>query len=418
MKNLGIVLALSAFVLLQGEGRARADETRRQEYPVVLEPRLRAESGTVTLTTSARLVFRADDEGLERTEPHDPEAPLAIAERVATGLLIELPVASLELTLPHEIFGHAARLTEFDATPRVELVLPPPYGFDGAKGDHVDATYGRPLTVDESTLVSLAGLRIQALQQRHLAFVTFRADELRRGDGILYAGNVGLYVGQILASGDVDQAADVRGIRRDDYRRPLLVGLPLELIDPVLLYSLYVGAYRYLVRGDRAAPYPEIHAGAWRISGTSRIVPVPWGVEHHLDVLVGNPLFNADVALRSGVGSGSWGIDLAIMDVAIIAPVLRAGFEGSLFAQPGLRTGAEMAQPPTGPPTFDPYSGALLVNGVGPSHVFGAAGYVRIEATHGGWFLGVRAGAKTAGLLDEHAIAAGSEVALLGGLSL
>lgn len=344
------VALLTAFLALQPSAAAQPERTH--EYPLMLDPHLRAEAATVDITTAARLLLRAEDRLLVDLEPANHAAPLAVVERLTAGALIDLPIASLELTLPHEILGHGARTREFDGVAIVHLVPPPPYDFRGAKEDYVASAYRRPITPDEATIVALAGQRVQALQQRHLAFVEFRADELRRGDAVLYAGNVALEVGQMLVAHDVDLAASAQRVRPAVYRKPYLIGLPFELLDPMLLYSLYVGGYRYLVRGERAAPFPEAHFGRWRVSATSRIVPVPWGVEHHLDLLLGS----------------------------------RA---------PGLHTIGEA-----------------------PSHILGAAAYVRLVVVQRGWFFGVRLGGKTAGLLDEHAIGAGGETLLLGGVSL
>lgn len=326
----------------------------------------------------------------------------SILGRAFVGFFVELPVASLEVTLPHEISGHAGRIREFDGVPDVHLDLPPPYTFEGAKGNHVGARYTRSISTDEATVVDLAGQRVQVLQQRHLALSAFRAGELTRGDAVLYVGNAALAMAQAIGAEDIANAARGRGLDAGVYRRPYLASLPLVFLDPVFLASLYLGAYRYLVRGDRTGVFPSFRLPGGRFAVTSRVSPVPWGVEHNLDLLFGTRSLTVDLTVRTGLGSGSYGIDLSLLDYPITR-VLRGGMSVSVFTHPGFRFG----------------SLPIVTFGTTPlERVVGSAGYLRFEFVGPGGFFGVRFGAKTMGLLDERPLAAGAEGLLIGGVSL
>jgi hypothetical protein len=392
----------------------------RSEYRLSADPQLGSEAGIVTITTGARLWLRAVGEALAAVAHGEQPSPLGAAERLGVFTLFELPAASYELVLPHEVLGHGSRIAEFGATPVYDLDLPLPYSFEAEHQTH-QRRPTRPLSEDEQDLIGLGGLQAQETQQRHLAFTAFRAGVLRRGEAILYTGNALTHAAQVLVGNDVQQHIAFLerrfGADSADERLRADVSLALDALDPLLLYSLYASSYRYLLQGRRVLPYPCLHVDGWRLSATSRTLVVPWGIEHQLDLLVGGPWANMDFTLRTGggPGGGSVGLETLVQDIEVL-PVLHLGAMLSLWTQPGLQVEGEgervtVAYPwPTAiapPPRYDV-----------PARLWGMGGWLLLEFHQPWYFVGTRIGAKSAGLVVERPVGAGGEVLWTGGVKL
>lgn len=392
----------------------------RSEYRLYADPDLGSTAGIVNVATGARLWLGAVGEGLSLV-PHGAEpSPFGALERLGTFALLELPAVNYEIVLSHEVFGHGARIHELGGTPKYNLDLPLPYSLD-AEFQADKSGFSRSLSADEHDLIGLGGLQAQEALQRHLAFTAFRAGVLRRGEAVLYTSNALTHMAQVFVGNDIRQHITYLERRfdavSDDERLRVDAALAFDAIDPLLLYSVYVAGYRYLLRGDRVAPYPFVPLGDWRLSATSRTMVVPWGVEHQLDVLLGAPWANMDLTLRTGggPGGGSVGLEAALQDLKLL-PVLHLGAMVSLWSQPGLQIEGEgdridVAYPfPTSiapPPRYEV-----------PDQLYGMGGSLLLEFHQPSYFIGTQLNAKSAGLVVERPIAAGADVLLTGGVKL
>ncbi|MDF2695683.1 MAG: hypothetical protein K0S65_4066, partial [Labilithrix sp.] len=243
-----------------------------------------------------------------------------------------------------------------------------------------------------------------------------RTGSLRRGEALIYSSMSLTHAAQTLLGGDLEGASNlVRPLYRGDpigYRATARGALALDLVDPMLLYSLYASVYRWLAHGERVAPAPAVELGGARFLATSRTLPVPWGVEHQLHLLAAWPWATFDLALRTGVGAReSFGVDLATFDWRFLR-VMRAGAELAMWIQPLVTSVATL-----GPPTI------VTLFGSGNDDVrrrtsTGGAARILLEVDRPWWSLGTRLGWKSAGLWGERELASGFEVALTGGLKL
>lgn len=417
------ILTLAVVLALCRTASASDPPTRStSEYRFFLDPRARSEAAAISFTSAARLLLRGEDELLGLASRGRPTAPLAVLERLAALVLVDLPVASYELVVPHEIFGHGARYRELGAEASYHIGPPLPYDL---KPDHSASprSFRRPLYPDESMIVNLGGLQTQATQQRDLAFTVFRSGVLGRGDALLYAGNALTKIAQIFGARDLDRVASVIATRRrldaSRYRGALRFSAIGELSDPLLWYAIYAVGFRYLVRGDRELPFPAPRLGGARVWLTSRVLPVPWGVEPHLDALVSAGSFDADVALRPGFGpgGGSFGFQVDMRGVRVLR-VLRLGLGVAGWLQPGLQIEAEVGPPVAGAPFLD-FGFAPAVPGKPvPARVLGGAAHVDLEVHHEGWFLGTRLGVKSVGLMVDAPVGADVRALLSCGVKL
>lgn len=205
-------------------------------------------------------------------------------------------------------------------------------------------------------LLTLGGLEVEALQERHLAYTSFRSRGLRHGDALIYLlGPLHLLTYTARrgsALNDVRQFEDIvaqkHGVDADgQYGANLLFAAVGGAADPLTIYSLYSIFYRFLIRGDRAAPYPALRVGRTLLSATTRPLLVPWGREQHVNVLIGLPRVNIDAGVRVGGGPGgaSLGVSAAFADVWLSEKV-RLGGQVDVVWQPGLAVPSAMLSQP------------------------------------------------------------------------
>jgi hypothetical protein len=400
-------------------GTAAAEPTgderpARSEYRFYAGVRHQGELFTANTLTAGRLALRGVDALSEAVAPKDSTPIGAAALRSWGFLLVDLPILSYTLAVPHEMFGHAARHREFDSRPTVHLDLPLPYSL-GAN-HYVFHRQTRLLYGGEQSVSVLGGLVAQEASQRMLVWSTFRTGTVQRGEALIYSSTSLTHVVQTLVGRDLELASNLaRPLYRGDpiaYRAAARAALVLDLVDPMLLYSVYASAYRWLVRGERTMAAPSLDRGRARFLATSRTMPVPWGVEHQLHVLAAWPWAAFDLGIRTGTGAReSIGVELTTFDWRLLQ-VMRAGGELAVWAQPLVASIATLGKP-TISTVFG--SGSDIVR---EGTTIGGAARVLLEVDQPVWFAGTRLGWKSAGLWGERELAEGFDVALTGGIKL
>ena len=412
-------LAFAALGLLS-TARARA-EPARSEYRLYAGVRHQGELMTANTLTVGRLALHGVDE-LSESIPFGPDdravpRPIASVERVGIFVFVDLPIISYTLVVPHELFGHAARHREYDGRPEAHFDLPLPYSL---RADHyVTQRQTRREYGGEASVTTLGGLQAQEAYLRMLTATTFRTNVLRRGEALLYTSTSLTHVAQTVFGGDLRTASNlVAPLYRGDpvaYRSLTRTALVFDLIDPMLLYSLYASA-RYLVRGDRTTE-PSLRRGDARFLATSRTLPVPWGVEHQLHILAAWSWASFDLGVRTGFGAReSFGAELTTFDWRFLR-VMRAGAELAMWFQPLVSSVATLGQP-TPFLTVTPAVVGAPRTDVRDRTTTGAAARILFELDQPRWFLGTRLGYKSVGLWGERELAAAFEVALTGGVKL
>ncbi|MBK8253482.1 MAG: hypothetical protein IPK82_12545 [Polyangiaceae bacterium] len=411
-----------AFTLLAFARELRAEPTVKApaEYRFYFDPKFRGEAGTLSITNAARLALRGEDEVLSGLPLKDRSGFWSIATRLLAMIAIDLPIASYQLVLAHELLGHGARYREFGGQFRAEIGAPLPFDLSP---DHkvFPANQTRPLYWDELTIVHLGGQDVQSTAQRNLAFEGFSRGQLARGDAFLYAGNALTKMAQLIGARDLDNAAHSMAAPRkwnaDGVRDWMKASIAFELIDPLLWFSLYASAYRYLVRGETDVAFPSLRVGDTRLFATSRVNVVPWGISPNVELFAALPKAVLSVALRPGLGPNAASIlaEVGIGKINVLGPLqLNVGLAG--WAQPGLWALHYVGR--------DTKHGVLIDFGPPipakppPQTVLGIGGYVEAAARLRYVTLGTRITAKTAGIWSEKPLAPDVQVALMSGVIL
>lgn len=413
---LALCLALtSATPTVASAAERREHAPAPSEYRLWIGARHEGELLTADVLTAGRLALRGVDAAESAIVPSRARAePAAIALRFAGLALVDLPIASYTIVVPHEAFGHAARFRELGGRPRVTLDLPLPFSLRA--DHHVEDRPTRLLYGGEQSVALLGGLAAEEASQRMLVWSTFRARTLRRGEALLYSATALTHAAQTLAGRDLELASTlVRPLYGGEparYRTFTRAALVLDLIDPMLLYSWYVASVRWLARGEQASSAPSLTVAGARVLATSRTMPVPWGVEHELHLLAALPFASFDLGLRTGAGArGSFGAELATIGWRVLR-VMRLGGELAFWAQPLVASKATL-----GPSSVDALF-AADTDAVRGRTTAGGAVRVLFEVEQPSWFLGTRLGWKSAGLWGERELTAGFDVALTGGIVL
>ncbi|MDF2693311.1 MAG: hypothetical protein K0S65_1694, partial [Labilithrix sp.] len=155
---------------------AAAEDERPSEYRVWAGLQHPAELMTANVLTGGRLALRGV-EAVTAPLERDVSPTAAVMVRAGGFLLVDLPVLSYTLVVPHELFGHAARHREFDSKPEIHFDLPLPYGWHA---DHyVTHRQTRLLYGGEQSVALLGGLEAQEASQRALVWTVFRTGPLR-----------------------------------------------------------------------------------------------------------------------------------------------------------------------------------------------------------------------------------------------
>lgn len=206
----------------------------------------------------------------------------------------------LGMLAQHEFFGHGYRMRELEFRDiEYSLWLPPPYGEGGGE------TSGFPLrtiTLDESILVSLAGVQanlVLARQMERTWMLSGRMDYHQAG--LYWQSFLDLY-GYVNVSDEITPIAENSGndiagylnkvnrragldyldefaLTRDDLQEKLR----FELLNPFLWYALYTQFGVYAWSGEASWNFPAPRLGPLRFMPGIRVGLSPYGMEYHWD---------------------------------------------------------------------------------------------------------------------------------------
>lgn len=368
-------------------------------YELRGDPGWGPEAGVITLTDTFRLASRGLDAlGLEWQSQVSPT--LGPWLRGLELVAIDLALASYQVMLPHELFGHGGRVAELGYSASYRFAPPLPYALlrpSGFSNQTLWAAPGGFVTVDGAALVTLGGFEVEGQQRDHVAFSVFRSRSLSHADALLLAAlpaHQSFY--SVAQLGDLEahllHLANRYGASIGQQRLLNILSNVATAIDPLLWASLYEVFYAQLFKGQRSIPLPTLRLGSVEAMASTRLSLVPWGREHQLDIFLGSERGNADVAVRIGEGPGgvSAGASVHLRDLRLNKHLqLVARLEA--FVQPRLAVG------------LGPIVGASLVGG---------SAMLGFELLFGRWSLGLRGSLKTEGLVASQPYAATAGVSL------
>jgi hypothetical protein len=381
------------------------------EFTLSVDPRLRPAMGAEDFLTAARLLYWAKDASLGRVldDSGAPGALLAV-ERLAELVLLDFPLAQESQVFPHEIVGHGGRVRELGGKATFGIELPVPYSFltrNATGGGGARWRFNRPLTRDEQLLIYQGGMAVESAQRLLLLDEVELSQQWSHGDEMVYL-LLGLhslsqaYNGTDRATWIGLQAEAGRDSSTQRSSQFLAATAVLELFDPNFLFCLYALFWRYLVMGERVVAAPSIPLPRSRLSLTTHLDPVPWGMEGAVAATLGLKDFSLRLTPRYGSGPGGSSMGLDVAGSGLRVGPLRLAAEVDLWVQPVLDVVSERT--PVGGP-----------GRVGQSRA-GVMARVEVDYLLPRWLVGVRAGAKTAGLSGVWPVAPAFEAVAVFGL--
>lgn len=327
---------------------------------VFIDPSFSMEPGVRTLESLTPAIY-AWDEPASRALAFDESRPgpklAAVAGRALRLALLDVPIASFQGTLVHEVFGHGARAREFGQWPAYQLKVPVPWSFilgDGAPfsgrteyartgiADRDDPVHAGGI---ESSELSIAWTWREGLTRGELsafALVGLLRDEADYLPRILFDGQ---RLGQGGTSSDPDSWFD--GLsgrfnlwRADDLRsldRRIRVAYATKLLDPAVWVALKGVLWDFLVHGRRAVQLPRLsRPGGWWLPGV-RVVPSPFGLEHQLRLDLGDQGWLVETTVRFSSSGLAQSVGLGIHAYQLpVGPGVRLGVEADAWVQPEL----------------------------------------------------------------------------------
>ena len=399
MKSRPLALALGC-ALLGVQGVARAEEpTTAPDLVVVADPKFGMEGTVRTFMSIGRVLRRYEDHVPEIRSP----AFLAVGERAVRFFLLDVPLASLESTVIHEVAGHGARQREIGGSSTYKFTLPAPYldllsprdpginyatgsivrgddaslafGFGGIEASYVTAYWTNlQLTASGGQIHMMDALVYLASKGNYVD--SFLADDPATKLGGGTSNDVGAYIGQL-----ADRFNRFTPAERTAVAHRLRTAYLWNYADPTLFWSLGVSLYEGIGRGRRVTTMPLPRVAGHFAYLVPRFSLSPFGAEHYVDLFVapekvtdgrrwvGNVYARAGSSgLASYVGAGA-----RVLDVPIGSRV-RLGGELDVWRQPvvDLDARAYYERPESFGLNVAPIGAVSLV---GPLSVTGKIGY-------------------------------------------
>ena len=360
------------------------------------EPTLAADAWTDNVLDAFHLALWAKDRAIDRLEREPSEAhpvPFAFA-RAAELVLLDIPIAAYATVIPHEVFGHGARLRELGSGADYQFRWPPPYGFTPS------STHTRDPTVlaqpDADLLMSQGGIAVEAYEARQLLRAAVAADASTRFEtGMLVGIRIHEIVEATLPFGNNDVRhwttvqARLSGVSAQRIQRRYLYStIVAALLDPTFAYSGYDSFYRFLVEGHRGGALPRLP-----VIARPHVTPVPWGLEYELLALARWSTAQVELGPRLGIAPDA-SVASGGLAFAATAPIA-ARWVGSVALDAWLQPALTLSGP--------------VVLGAPPPHDRkpGAKAFVDLAWHPGAWFVGARFIVKSDGLSELSRYAAG-----------
>jgi len=317
----------ACLALLASPLAARADEPSRPEIVVVGDPKWGMEGGARSVASAGHVLFEYE-QMLPRLVELDEGTPLgktaAVAGRILKLTLLDYPLASTEVVVVHEVFGHGARARELGASPRYFFRLPEPYAAILSPNDpsgRVGGEYaGVSLPATRDLVVRLGGVESGYVMDWWVnEQATAARGWVRHDDLLVYASAKVVYMSDLFGStiehagesdADSDMAAYITDLQlRFGRNRPedrveivhrLRAAYIWNLADPTLLYAAYGTFVDSLWNGRRYSRLPLPSIAGTVVYAVPRFSFSPFGAEHYLDVFASRGSVLVDVYGRAG----------------------------------------------------------------------------------------------------------------------
>ena len=320
---------------------------------LTLDPSLSSETGSDALIAAHRGLTELEDRYLPaRLWREEGVARKAggVVYRLARLALLDEPLAHVTFLAQHEVFGHGARIREFENVRQggYEINLPFPYG-DGSGL----ARFGLdgPITLDQRQIFSHNGSHSTDILAEDVRESAFRRGRMRQGEALLYlhgALDLANYLNTttVGASGsnDVESWRFVLNDRAArDGREPLALAAAqrttlVALLDPVLYASAATVAWSYLAKGDASGPLPIFSVRGARVMPSVRMGWSPHGTQAELALLGSVRGRYARVSARHTLGGpyAAWQAGAELTPVLTRGP-LALGLSADVWRSPDLQ---------------------------------------------------------------------------------
>jgi hypothetical protein len=341
-------------------GLARADEPPKPDLVFVADPKLGMEGGIRTSLSLGLIVSRYEELLPRIVHLESPAADHAIGVfgRLLQEVFIDDPLASVETTFIHEVYGHGARARELGQDASYEFALPEPYAAMFSPGTPflgITETNSNTGVRDRDIVIVEAGLEANNFTTRWINL------QLVAMDGWVKTSDLDVYIdsklpylqtflsrgiGHGIGGGD-DVIAYVNDLQDRTNRwtasdRTAIAGrlqtaYAWNYVDPTLYFAVYGLLVDRLYLGKEYSRVPLPSAGGVTFYPATRFNLSPFGAEHYLDVFLKRKHLVADVYGRIGSsGLASYTGGGVQLDGIEPRRGLRFGASADVWSQPEL----------------------------------------------------------------------------------
>lgn len=337
-------LAVVVATLLSLSAPASANPLSGPWLNLVYDPALGMEAGVLAVHSLGEVV-NLYDQALSRKIGWAPTTPgrwvFGVAGRFVQGVFLDLPIASLQVLVIHEVFGHGSRAQAWGAKPAYSFHVPFPYGwiFQDHSENSAETTQAGTGTRERNLPMSAGGIEAEYYSAYRVGLGAVALDgHLSHTRQLLYIAAKLVYCPSFLDPlGSDSPSNDVHNYvveMADRYNRWRFVdraaladrvrhAYAANFLDPTFWLSAYAYVVEYLGHGRSAWRLPMLPVGPVSLYASTRFALSPFGAEHYLDLFArfrGRTFTLYGRAVSSGLAL-AWGMGMKGLDLMRVGGV-------------------------------------------------------------------------------------------------
>ncbi|MBN2362689.1 hypothetical protein JXL83_00995 [candidate division WOR-3 bacterium] len=301
----------------------------RVRLSLLYDPNLTMISGCENIGAVHFAITRTEDELIKVKwfdENTIPGKSAGLLVRFAKYAILDVPVDYFSVVFAHEFFGHGARYREFGIdNVHYAYDAPPPYGKGG--GEASVSISGNIISQHELLGIWQGGIEAHSILNRNLGLRWMATKSIHYREAMQYFWSWQIKFRYIQDAEndltknvqDTDPRAYVRILNEvmgySDPAVPLFTVEKLksmsrlDMINPFVVFALFIGLKTYLWDGNVSSGFPAIRFGKIEYVPVVRTGLTPFGLEYHLEnyLSIGHRILLMDLRIGDHTFYKSWG---------------------------------------------------------------------------------------------------------------